>query len=125
GALCLVGCEPQGGAQRLLLNIFGRRQEVVLPLAGAFQAMNAMAALGLVVATGTPATAAAEALIHLTSVPGRLEFVAELAGGGTIVVDYAHTPDALATVLTTLRPHAQGRLIALFRCCANRDTRKR
>ena len=84
-----------------------------------------MAALGLVVATGTPAAAAAEALIHLTSVPGRLEFVAELEGGGTIVVDYAHTPDALATVLATLRPHAQGRLIALFGCGGNRDAGKR
>jgi UDP-N-acetylmuramoyl-L-alanyl-D-glutamate--2,6-diaminopimelate ligase len=123
--LCLLDCQPQGGAQRLLLNIFGERRELLLPLAGQFQAMNAMAALGLVVATGTPAAAAAEALSHLTSVPGRLEFVAELEGGGTIVVDYAHTPDALATVLTTLRPHAQGRLIAVFGCGGDRDAGKR
>jgi len=69
--------------------------------------------------------AAAEVLIHLTSVPGRLEFVATLEEGGAIVVDYAHTPDALATVLTTLRPHAQGRLIALFGCGGDRDAGKR
>jgi UDP-N-acetylmuramoyl-L-alanyl-D-glutamate--2,6-diaminopimelate ligase len=123
--LCLLDCKPQGSAQLLLLNLFGQRRELALPLAGAFQAMNALAALGLVVATGIPAAAAAEALIHLTSVPGRLEFVAALEEGGAIVVDYAHTPDALATVLTTLRPHAQGRLIALFGCGGDRDTGKR
>ena len=77
---------------------------LMLPLAGAFQALNALAALGLVVATGSPASTAARALGQLTSVPGRLEFVAELEGGGAIVVDYAHTPDALATVLRLLGP---------------------
>jgi UDP-N-acetylmuramoyl-L-alanyl-D-glutamate--2,6-diaminopimelate ligase len=123
--LRLLDCKPQGGAQRLLLNIFGQRRELLMPLAGAFQAMNALAALGLVVATGTPAAAAAEALIHLTSVPGRLEFVAALEGGGAILVDYAHTPDALATVLTALRHHAQGRLIVLFGCGGDRDAGKR
>jgi UDP-N-acetylmuramoyl-L-alanyl-D-glutamate--2,6-diaminopimelate ligase len=123
--LCLLDCKPQGNAQRLLLNLFGQRRELVLPLAGTFQAINALAALGLVVATGTPVAAAAEVLIHLTSVPGRLEFVAELEGGGAIVVDYAHTPDALTTVLATLRPHAPGRLIALFGCGGDRDAGKR
>ena len=123
--LCLSDCKPQGSSQLLLLNLFGQRRELVLPLAGAFQAVNALAALGLVVATGIPAAAAAEALVHLTSVPGRLEFVAALEEGGAIVVDYAHTPDALATVLATLRPHAQGRLIALFGCGGDRDAGKR
>jgi UDP-N-acetylmuramoyl-L-alanyl-D-glutamate--2,6-diaminopimelate ligase len=123
--LRLLDCKPQGSSQRLLLNLFGQRRELVLPLAGAFQAMNALAALGLVVATGSPVVAAAEALLHVTSVPGRLEFVAALEEGGAIVVDYAHTPDALATVLTTLRPHAQGRLIALFGCGGDRDAGKR
>ena len=123
--LRLLGCEPRGGSQLLRLDIFGHRGELVLPLAGAFQAMNALTALGLVVATGTLAGPATEALIHLTGVPGRLEFVSELTRGGAIVVDYAHTPDALATVLTTLRCHARGRLIALFGCGGDRDAGKR
>jgi len=87
--------------------------------------MNALASLGLVIATGGPEAVATEALAHLTGVPGRLQFVAEGKGRGGIVVDYAHTPDALATVLATLRPHAPGRLIALFGCGGDRDAGKR
>jgi UDP-N-acetylmuramoyl-L-alanyl-D-glutamate--2,6-diaminopimelate ligase len=112
-------------SQALILELFGKRRELVLPLAGRFQAMNALAALGLVVATGVPADDATEALTGLTGVPGRLQFVAEPEGGGAIVVDYAHTPDALATVLAALRPHARGRLVALFGCGGDRDAGKR
>ena len=117
--------EPRGNSQVLLLDIFRHRRRLLLPLAGAFQAMNALAALGLVIATGGSVAAATDTLAHLTGVPGRLQFVAEGGDGGGIVVDYAHTPDALATVLTTLRPHAPGRLIALFGCGGDRDAGKR
>jgi UDP-N-acetylmuramoyl-L-alanyl-D-glutamate--2,6-diaminopimelate ligase len=123
--LRLVVCEPQVGGQALVLELFGKRRELALPLAGEFQAMNALGALSLVVATGAPADAATEALAGLTEVPGRLQFVAANEGGGAIVVDYAHTPDALATVLAALRPHARGRLVALFGCGGDRDAGKR
>ncbi len=119
--LRLVACEPQVGSQALMLELFGKRRGLVLPLAGEFQAMNALAALGLVIAAGALVDAATEALAGLTGVPGRLQFVVEHEGGGAIVVDYAHTPDALATVLAALRPHARGRLIALFGCGGDRD----
>jgi UDP-N-acetylmuramoyl-L-alanyl-D-glutamate--2,6-diaminopimelate ligase len=121
----ILAREPKGGSQVLLLDILGQRRQLVMPLAGAFQAMNALAALGLVIATGGPVAAATDALAHLTNVPGRLQFVAEGMDGGGIVVDYAHTPDALATVLTTLRPHAPGRLVVLFGCGGDRDIGKR
>ena len=87
--------------------------------------MNALAALGLVIATGSPMAAATAALAGLTGVPGRLQFVAEHESGGAIVVDYAHTPDALATVLTALRPHTRRRLTVLFGCGGDRDAGKR
>jgi UDP-N-acetylmuramoyl-L-alanyl-D-glutamate--2,6-diaminopimelate ligase len=123
--LRLVAREPRGDSQFLVLDVFGRRHELLLPLAGEFQVMNALAALGLVTATGGPAAAAIDALGNLTGVPGRLQFVAGHEGGGAIVVDYAHTPDALATVLMALRPHAPGRLAVLFGCGGDRDAGKR
>ncbi len=123
--LRLVSREAEADSQGLVLEIFGQRYELVLPLAGDFQVMNALAALGLVIATGGPISDAIGALPSLTGVPGRLQFVARSEGGGTIVVDYAHTPDALATVLTALRPHARGRLVAVFGCGGDRDAGKR
>jgi UDP-N-acetylmuramoyl-L-alanyl-D-glutamate--2,6-diaminopimelate ligase len=123
--LRLIAREPRVDSQFLVLEVFGRRQELALPLAGEFQAMNALAALGLVIATGGAAAAATAALTGLTGVPGRLQFVAGHERGTAIVVDYAHTPDALATVLTALRPHARNRLAVLFGCGGDRDTGKR
>jgi len=123
--LRLVFHQPGADSQALVLEVFGQRRELMLPLAGGFQAMNALAALGLVIATGGSPTAAAEALTDLTAVPGRLQFIAEHRGGRAVVVDYAHTPDALMTVLTALRPHTNGRLVALFGCGGDRDSGKR
>jgi UDP-N-acetylmuramoyl-L-alanyl-D-glutamate--2,6-diaminopimelate ligase len=122
--LRLVAREPQTGSQTLVLEVFGKRHELMLPLIGEFQALNALAALGLVIATGGSATDATEALADLPGVPGRLQFVAE-RHGGSIVVDYAHTPDALATVLRVLRPHAPNRLLVVFGCGGDRDAGKR
>jgi len=123
--LRLIFREPDASSQRLVLEVFGLKHELVLPLAGEFQVMNAMTALGLAIATGVPAMVAVGSLARLTGVPGRLQFIAERDDGGAIVVDYAHTPDALATVLAALRPHALGRLIVLFGCGGDRDAGKR
>jgi UDP-N-acetylmuramoyl-L-alanyl-D-glutamate--2,6-diaminopimelate ligase len=121
--LRLAARTPRVGSQALVLEVLGQRHELVLPLAGEFQAMNALAALGLVTGTGGP-TAATEALANLPGVPGRMQFVAQHRGGA-IVVDYAHTPDALESVLTALRQHARGRLVVLFGCGGDRDAGKR
>ena len=122
--LRLVHREPRVGSQAVNLEILGQRHELVLPFVGEFQAMNALAALGLVIATGGSPEAATSALTSLPGVPGRMQFVAEHQDGA-IVVDYAHTPDALAAVLTALRPHARGRLIVVFGCGGDRDPGKR
>jgi UDP-N-acetylmuramoyl-L-alanyl-D-glutamate--2,6-diaminopimelate ligase len=123
--LRLVDRRPHSGAQDLEIEIFGQRQALRLPLAGEFQAMNALAAAGLALATGAEPRPVLVALGQLVGPPGRLQFVAERKGGGAIVVDYAHTPDALATVLAALRRHSSGRLVALFGCGGNRDPGKR
>lgn len=122
--LRIEAADPVGDGQNLSLRIFGRRHEILLPLAGAFQAGNALAALGLVIATGEDAEAATEALAHLTGVPGRMQRVARLANGAAVYVDYAHSPDALETVLGALRPHAR-RLRVVFGCGGDRDPGKR
>ena len=120
----VVRRDPRRGGQHLLLDLFGTRRELMLPLVGAFQAMNALAALGLAVATGSPLEAGASALQQLTPVPGRLQFVGD-ANRAAVFVDYAHTPDALATVLRALRPHAEGRLVVVFGAGGDRDRGKR
>lgn len=111
--------------QVLVIDAFGRRSEFRLPLAGAFQAMNALAALGLVVGSGTEAPWVVQALGKLEGVPGRLQRVARRGNGAAIYVDYAHKPDALETVLRALRPHTARELVVVFGCGGDRDTGKR
>ena len=117
-------CEPQALASDLLLDHAGRRVAVRLPLAGAFQVQNALVAAGLALATGGAPDAVFAALEHLEGVPGRLEFIGRHKDA-SIFVDYAHKPDALDKVLTTLRPSTTGRLIAVFGCGGDRDKGKR
>lgn len=118
-----VEARPHG--QRLDLRVLGRDHRVQLPLAGRFQAWNALCALGLAIGGGAEAAAAAAALEHLTGVRGRLEPVARHPSGAAVYVDYAHTPDALETVLNALRPHTEGHLAVVFGCGGDRDRGKR
>ena len=126
-AIRLEKAEIDGDGQKLTLSVFGKPYTVRLPLAGAFQASNALCALGCVLAGGNDPARIVAALATLTGVPGRLEQVGRHASGATIYVDYAHTPDALETVLNALRPHVAGagRLIVVFGCGGDRDRGKR
>ncbi len=121
----LESVAPAADGLRISLSLGERRFGIEVGLVGAFQAWNLAAALGLVLATGGDPADAVAALSGLSSVPGRVERVARLANGAAIYVDYAHTPDALATVLTALRPHARGRLVVVFGCGGDRDAGKR
>ncbi|HKS90113.1 MAG TPA: UDP-N-acetylmuramoyl-L-alanyl-D-glutamate--2,6-diaminopimelate ligase [Stellaceae bacterium] len=123
--LRILNRAPHRSGQHLLATVFGKRCEIELPLVGAFQAMNALAAFGLAVATGVDEAAALPALPRLPGVPGRVQLVGESAVGAPVFVDYAHTPDALATVLTALRPHAENRLLVVFGAGGDRDRGKR
>jgi UDP-N-acetylmuramoyl-L-alanyl-D-glutamate--2,6-diaminopimelate ligase len=109
----------------MTFDLCGERRQVVLPLAGAFQAHNVLAALGLAIATDCDREAAFAALPGLLGVPGRMEHVGRTPSGGEIYVDYAHTPDALAAALQSARPHARGRLVVVFGCGGDRDPGKR
>ena len=124
-ALRLVSRHIRASGQTLDLEILGQRRTVELPLVGGFQAMNALAALGLALATDIGTDDALAALTKLSIVRGRLEKVVELANGATVFVDYAHTPDGLDKVLTALRPHTAGRLVCVFGAGGDRDPTKR
>jgi len=123
--LRLVAARPAAAGQELDLKVLGRCYTVSLPLVGRFQAMNALAALGLALATGVPREMAVGSLARLAGAPGRVEHVSSHPNGAPIFVDYAHTPDALENVLAALRPHCRGRLVVLFGAGGDRDAGKR
>jgi len=110
---------------RLTLSVAGRTIDTAFPLPGRFQLLNALCALALAIGCGADSDAAAAALERLESVPGRLEVAARMPNGAAAIVDFAHTPDALRTVLKALRPFVAGRLIVVFGCGGDRDSGKR
>jgi len=123
--LRLLARSPRPGGQVLTLGWEGRTWRVDLPLAGAFQAANALAAAGLSLAVGEAPEATFAALEGLVGAPGRLQHVGGGPRGGEAYVDYAHTPDGLETVLAALRPHVTGRLVVVFGAGGDRDRSKR
>jgi UDP-N-acetylmuramoyl-L-alanyl-D-glutamate--2,6-diaminopimelate ligase len=123
--LRLIKRIPTRNGQHIGLSVLGEAYEVDLPLVGEFQAVNVMTALGLAIATGAAPVDAVRALPRLDGVPGRMQFVGETQTGAAVFVDYAHTPDALETVLTALRPHTTGRLAVVFGAGGDRDRGKR
>ena len=99
--------------------------EIDAPLLGRFNAANLLAVLATLLVSGVKLDDACRALAHIAPPPGRMQTL----GGNAhplVVVDYAHTPDALEKVLATLREIAGGgRLICVFGCGGNRDKGKR
>jgi UDP-N-acetylmuramoyl-L-alanyl-D-glutamate--2,6-diaminopimelate ligase len=124
-ALKILDRSPVPDGQRLKLRAGDDGFDIKLPLVGAFQASNALVAAGLCVAAGERMDKVLEALEHIQGAPGRLQRVGSGPRGGEAYVDYAHTPDGLATVLQALRPHARGRLIVVFGAGGDRDRTKR
>ena len=123
--LRLTSVRAHESGQVLAINADDREFEVNLGLMGSFQASNVLVAAGLLIAGGIATDSVLTLLPHLPAVPGRMERVGVLPNGASIFVDYAHTPDALASVLDALRPHATGRLIVVFGCGGDRDAGKR
>lgn len=122
--LSLVARRATPEGQRLSVDVRGTTHEVLLPLAGAFQASNALVAAGLCIAAGEDPERVLAALASIKGAQGRMQRIPG-PGRGEVYVDYAHTPDGLETVLKALRPHATGRLIVVFGAGGDRDTGKR
>ena len=103
-------------------------QPVRSQLIGDYNASNLLAVLGALRALGLPLAQAAAVVTRLSPVPGRMQRVARTPGQPEVVVDFAHTPDALDKALGALRPLAAargGRLWCVFGCGGNRDASKR
>jgi UDP-N-acetylmuramoyl-L-alanyl-D-glutamate--2,6-diaminopimelate ligase len=99
------------------------RPPLATPLAGRFNLANALCALAVARTLGVGDALARAALAHAPQIPGRMErFVAE---GVVALVDYAHTPDALANVLRAARAETRGQLVVVFGCGGDRDAGKR
>jgi UDP-N-acetylmuramoyl-L-alanyl-D-glutamate--2,6-diaminopimelate ligase len=103
----------------------GQIFEVDIPLSGDFQVANALVAAALAMSTGVPAKVAMTALEKLKGASGRLELVGHTKDGALAYVDYAHKPDALENVLSSVRPFTTGRVIVVFGCGGDRDRGKR
>ncbi len=97
---------------------------VYLPIPGGFTIYNALAALGGCLALGLPLKGCVPPLRSVSGVKGRVEVVS-VPRPYTVIIDYAHTPNALENILVTAREFTAGRLICLFGCGGDRDPHKR
>jgi UDP-N-acetylmuramoyl-L-alanyl-D-glutamate--2,6-diaminopimelate ligase len=98
--------------------------EINLPLIGNFNIYNVLAALGALIIQGESLDELAEAVSLIRGVPGRMELF-ESSQHANIIVDYAHTPDALKQALISAKQHTMGSLIVVFGCGGDRDASKR
>lgn len=99
--------------------------ELLTPLLGRFNAGNALAVFAVLMLSGLTLEEALRRVAGLHAVPGRMERFGGDRRRPLVIVDYAHTPDALEQTLGTLRAHAAGRLVCVFGCGGDRDRGKR
>jgi len=123
--ICLMNQRFDATGQDLRFSWHGKVFQTRLNLIGGFQAENILLACGLVIAGGEDPERVFETLPHLTTVRGRMQLAATRENGAAVFVDYAHTPDAVATALKAMRPHVMGRLIAIVGAGGDRDATKR
>ena len=125
GDLALLNQRFDATGQDLRFSWQGQPFQTRLNLIGGFQAENILLACGLAIACGDAPEQVFDTLPRLTTVRGRMQLAATRANGAAVFVDYAHTPDAVATALAALRPHVMGRLIAIVGAGGDRDAGKR
>ena len=106
------------------LEYAGQKRKVTTPLLGRYNISNHLAAAGLCLAAGFDLEQIAAGLSSLQAIPGRLEKV-DWQGDFSVIIDYAHTDDALRNVLATLKPLCKGKLTVVFGCGGDRDRTKR
>jgi len=123
--LRLINQRYDATGQALRFSFCGTIYQTRLALIGGFQAENVLLAAALVIACGADPARVFDTLPHLKTVRGRMQLAATRENGAAVFVDYAHTPDAVATALRAMRPHVMGRLIAIVGAGGDRDATKR
>jgi UDP-N-acetylmuramoyl-L-alanyl-D-glutamate--2,6-diaminopimelate ligase len=124
-ALCATDVIPDvHGISMRLDGSFGKVQ-VSTKLLGRFNAENSLVVMACLLSRGTSLADAARVLAECVPPPGRMEVIEPAGRGPMAVVDYAHTPDALAQALRALREHRKGTLWCVFGCGGDRDPGKR
>ncbi|MEH6568826.1 MAG: UDP-N-acetylmuramoyl-L-alanyl-D-glutamate--2,6-diaminopimelate ligase [Halioglobus sp.] len=116
-------CFHGAGVTATLNTPWGKRN-CTSPLRGQFNLSNLAGAMAALLVNGEDLDALLEAARALVPVPGRMQSI-ENDSGLQVIIDYAHTPDALQQVLLALRPHVKGSLITVFGCGGDRDPGKR
>ncbi|WP_373356641.1 UDP-N-acetylmuramoyl-L-alanyl-D-glutamate--2,6-diaminopimelate ligase [Pseudoroseicyclus sp. CXY001] len=111
--------------QELRFNWEGAPHMLRLELIGGFQAANVALAAALVIGAGEAPEDVFATLPKLRTVRGRMELAATRDNGAAAYVDFAHTPDAVATAIQALRPHVMGRIVAIVGAGGDRDRGKR
>jgi UDP-N-acetylmuramoyl-L-alanyl-D-glutamate--2,6-diaminopimelate ligase len=116
--------EPQPAGLRFTVESHSRRAQLASRLVGEFNVDNLLGVLGVLLALDVPLEQGCAALAQCVAPPGRMQ----ASGGGVlplVIVDYAHTPDALQQALRAARAHCNGRLWCVFGCGGDRDPGKR
>lgn len=102
-----------------------QRVPIKVGIPGKFMVYNTLDVLGAALQLGVPLEKSADALARVPHVKGRVEVVPTPGMDYTVLIDYAHSPDSLANVLSSVREFARGRTIAVFGCGGDRDRTKR
>ncbi len=123
--LRVLGATSTAAGLSAQLEIDGRAHTLRSPLVGAHNLDNLLVASGLAISLGLDPGAVLASLASAPAVPGRLERCSDERDDVLVLVDYAHTPDALARVLAALRPLTSHRLWCVFGCGGDRDPHKR
>ncbi|MCK4743089.1 MAG: UDP-N-acetylmuramoyl-L-alanyl-D-glutamate--2,6-diaminopimelate ligase [Sulfuriflexus sp.] len=124
---CVQGSDLQFNDKGLSMHVSSPWGDIVIKceLYGRFNAENVLAVLSAALLNGMRLDDAAKGIEKLSSVAGRMQRVAGTAKQATVIVDYAHTPDALQQVLEAVRSHSEKKIWCVFGCGGDRDTGKR
>lgn len=121
----IINITPSDSCLLLEVCVFGAPLTYTVALAGGFQVENAVLAATAAHVSGLPVHDAFGTLPNLLPTPGRMQPIHGHPAEARIIIDYAHTPDALATALEALRAETSGQLYVVFGCGGERDSLKR